>query len=84
LILNLEQTDNVEYAHPLPGSFTKPRPADGGEYCSCFFMGLSIVFQPNGAKTVDLTPAVTDFTQVVKDWPVKSTSMDIRVRYVRR
>jgi len=50
-----------------------------------FFMGLSLNIQKNnGPKTIDLTPAVTDFTQVVKDWPAKTATMDVRVRYVKR
>jgi len=40
LVLNLEQTENIEFAHPLPGGFPKPRPNNEGEFCSCFFYGI--------------------------------------------
>lgn len=49
-------------------------------------MGLTLNIPKNntGPKTVDLTPAVSDFIQAVKEWPPRTPSMDIRVRYVRR
>jgi len=88
LVLNLEQTDNIALAHPLPGANAKPK-KEGGEasseeLCSCFFIGLSLNIQKEGPKTIDLTPAVTDFTQVVKEWPAKTATMDLRVKYVKR
>jgi len=36
LVLNLEQTPNIEFAHPLPGGTAKPRPNNEGEFCSFF------------------------------------------------
>jgi len=80
----LEQTPNIQIAHPLPGGFSKPRPNNEGEFCSCFFIGLSLNIQKNSKATIDLTPPVTDFTGVVKDWPMKTATMDVRVRYVKR
>lgn len=48
-------------------------------------MGLSLNFSASsGPKTVDLTPAVTDFTSAVKEWPGRSVTMEIKVKYLRR
>ena len=102
LVLNLEQTPNLQFAHPYPSSFPLEvkswtiREDETGqestkkEYGSCFFIGLGLNLSkstgttPTGPKTIDLTPAVTDFTQAVKEWPIKSNSMDLRIKYVKR
>jgi len=87
LISNLEQTPNLQYAVPFPTSFTNNSTENGTTvYCSCFFLGLILNLAKNnsGPKTVDLTPAVTDFSSAVKEWPTRTPSMDIRVRYMHR
>lgn len=58
-------------------------------YCTNFFIGLTLNFEKDSSgngvvnKTVDLTPAVTDFTSAVKEWAPKTPTMDIQVRYIR-
>eukprot|EP01114_Cavostelium_apophysatum_P005495 TRINITY_DN1654_c0_g1_i1.p1 TRINITY_DN1654_c0_g1~~TRINITY_DN1654_c0_g1_i1.p1 ORF type:complete len:636 (-),score=113.17 TRINITY_DN1654_c0_g1_i1:158-2065(-) len=92
LVSNLEQTQNLQYAHPYPSSFPNNATSvgeNGAEvvtsYCSVFFMGLTLNFTNTaGPKTVDLTPAVTDFSSAVKEWAPKTPSMDIRIRYIPR
>jgi len=90
LILNLEQTPNLKYAIPFPQSYQHNALDLTGStiYQSSFFMGLTLNLPktPAGAPpaTVDLTPAVTDFVQAVKEWPQRTSTMDITVRYLRR
>jgi poly(A) polymerase Pap1 len=98
LVLNLEQTPNMQYAIPYPSGFQleiktissvneEGQETSKNEHGSCFFIGLQLNIQKSsqgGPKTIDLTPAVTDFTQAVKEWPPKSPSMDIRIKYVKR
>jgi len=47
-------------------------------------MGLVLNLPKTGPKTVDLTPAVSDFTQAVKEWTPRTNTMDLRVKYVSR
>jgi len=87
LILNLEQTPNVKFAHPYPSSFENHTIEQEKitNYLSSFFMGLTLNFtNTSGPKTVDLTPAVSDFTTAVKEWGVRTPSMEIKVKYLRR
>lgn len=92
LISNLEVTPNLQYAHPYPNFYPcNTVDKESGSvtlYCSCFFMGLTLNLpktkEGSGPKTIDLTPAVADFTAAVKEWPGKTASMDVRVRYVSR
>jgi len=87
LIMNLEQTPNVKFAHPFPSSFENHVVEQDkiANYISSFFMGLTLNFtNTSGPKTVDLTPAVSDFTTAVKEWTVRTPSMEIKVKYLRR
>jgi len=47
-------------------------------------MGLVLNLPKTGPKTVDLTPAISDFTQAVKEWTPRTNTMDLRVKYVSR
>ena len=49
-------------------------------------MGLTLNVQKNstGSKTVDLTPAATEFSQSVKEWVDRTPSMDVRIRFIPR
>jgi poly(A) polymerase Pap1 len=86
LILNLEQV--VKYASPCPNSFQHNIAEDSRTiYCSDFFLGLTInITKIPGAppQPIDLTPAVTDFVQTIKEWPQKTPTSDIKVRYVKK
>jgi poly(A) polymerase len=87
LILNLEQTPNLQHAHPHPKFFPCHVTDENKAIvscCSCFFMGLILNLPATGPKTVDLTPAVSDFTAAVKEWAPKTPSMDIHVRYLNK
>jgi poly(A) polymerase len=87
LILNLEKINNIEYVHPYPSSFLYPITENEAIlHSSSFFLGLALNIQKNstGPKTIDLTPAVVDFTQTIKEWSSKLPTMDIKVRYVKR
>lgn len=54
--------------------------------CSSFFMGLifNLPKEKNGMRSVDLTPAVKDFTFTVKEWQGRTNGMDVRVHYRRQ
>jgi len=90
LILNLEQTQNLKYASPYPVSYQHNNIVENDRtiYCSSFFLGLTLDIPktplPGVPATVDLTPAVTDFVQIIKEWPQKDQTSDIKVRYLRR
>ena len=50
-------------------------------------MGLTFNLPPSTketGKSVDLTPAVGDFTLRVREWPDRTTGMDVRVHYLRK
>jgi len=52
-----------------------------------FFLGLTLntTKNPNGTPTtIDLSPAVIDFVQAIKEWPQKQPTSDIKVRYLKR
>jgi len=88
LIQYLEQTENLHYAHPYPSPF-QHNSLEGETvrlWASSFFLGLllNLPKDSTGPKTVDLTPAVREFTQAVKEWPPRTTSMDIKIRHLIR
>lgn len=88
LIQNLEQTPNVKYAMPNPTAFPcNYVEKDTTIWCTSFFMGLILDLSSDsssGPKTINLTPAVSEFVAAVKEWPSRTPTMDIRVKYVRR
>lgn len=88
LISNLEQTPNLQYAHPFPSFFARHAKEESSDtiktYCTIFFMGLVVNLSEQGSRTIDLTPAVSDFTQAVKEWPPKTPDMDIKISYLLR
>jgi len=82
LIKQLEQTRNVEAAHPYPKFYDLTH--EKWECCSAFFMGL--IFGPE-KTSIDLTPAVVNFTTMIKNWPHRDPEgkhTDVCVRYVIR
>lgn len=90
LIQKLEVTPYVQNAQPFPKTFENPQsPYPGFPFCSSFFMGLIFDLPKDkgaaaGGKSVDLTPAVGDFTFTVKEWQGRTSGMDVRVHYLRR
>jgi len=84
LLLKLEQTINVKSAQPFPKCFSTSNTISEFPFSSCYFLGLVFKDIPKGAnRSVDLTPAVSDFTCTVKDWPNRSPEMDVRVHYIQ-
>jgi poly(A) polymerase len=95
LIQKLEVTPYVQNAQPFPKMFENPQSPYQGQgfpFCSSFFMGLIFDLPKDkgaaggaaGGKSVDLTPAVGDFTFTVKEWQGRTNGMDVRVHYLRK
>jgi poly(A) polymerase len=87
LILKLEQTPHMQHAHPYPRWYSNPQPVAGFTYVSSYFMGLIFNLpkdKATGPRSVDLTPAVSDFTFAIKEWQGRTQGMDVRVHYLRR
>eukprot|EP01119_Soliformovum_irregulare_P025754 TRINITY_DN9624_c0_g1_i1.p1 TRINITY_DN9624_c0_g1~~TRINITY_DN9624_c0_g1_i1.p1 ORF type:complete len:640 (+),score=158.21 TRINITY_DN9624_c0_g1_i1:48-1967(+) len=88
LIQFLENTPNLQYASPFPASFPSNVEVDGQvtQWKSSFFLGLILNFNkggvPSTVKTVDLTPAVADFMEVIKEWAHKTAGMSARIKYL--
>jgi len=94
LILRLENTLNMSFAHPYPQLFTNndpipppDLPVNNGpthaKYCFSAFLGLS--FSDIAKKgTVDLTPAVNEFQYQIDDWPRREPGMYLYIRHLLR
>jgi len=84
MLLRLEQTPGVAFAHPHTKTFTYLHPQYA--HCAVFFLGLSLSSQVSGtaSSTVDLTPAVIEFRQQVDAWPEKSSGMALDVNWVKQ
>jgi len=90
LIQKLEITPYVQHAHPFPKLFSNVA-QPSFPFCSSFFMGLTFNL-PKDAKgpgaaagrSVDLTPAVGDFSFTVKEWAGRTAGMEVRVHYIRK
>lgn len=84
LVANLEQTENLQHAYPYPKSFIAERKEDENLFRSYFFMGLKLNITQTGSKTIDLSPAVLEFSRLVKEWPTRESTMDIKILYILR
>ncbi|EGG19374.1 polyA polymerase [Cavenderia fasciculata] len=86
LISNLEQTPNMKFAIPYAKSFANKASAVNGGICTCFFMGLQFNFSTaiGADKNVDLTGAVTSFTNLIKDWPGKLPTIEMKIHYIKK
>lgn len=95
-------TPNLKYSYPFPTPFrnylkeeTNNTNIEPTIYRTYFYMGLSLPPSnnvPNTPRTIDLTPAVTKFIQIVKEWPPKGSAdnkfpqitADIKISYLKQ
>jgi hypothetical protein len=88
LIAKFEQTPHVLYAHPFPKSFDNTAPTEQFPYSSCYYMGLAFnlpkASNGKGVRSIDLTPAVSDFSFAINEWAERSPAMDLKVNYLKR
>ena len=70
----------VQDAHLWPTGF----PTSTGRYPHGVYFFFGMTFSQQKGISIDLTPAVTDFTTLVLQWSAREPEMDIRVFPVRR
>eukprot|EP01090_Pellita_catalonica_P015252 TRINITY_DN408_c0_g1_i1.p1 TRINITY_DN408_c0_g1~~TRINITY_DN408_c0_g1_i1.p1 ORF type:complete len:766 (-),score=108.03 TRINITY_DN408_c0_g1_i1:21-2318(-) len=86
LIRQLEGMLYLKYGIPHPDHFDTGVP-EGSKWthCTSFFFALVFDIGPDMPKNVNLTPAVANFTRLLKSWPdVILDSMDVQITPVRR
>lgn len=88
----------MKYSYPFPSPFHHNLKEENSDtislYRTYFYMGLSLNLPssnsaPPGSRVIDLTPAVSKFIQLVKDWPPKGTEIknitaDIKIIYLKQ
>eukprot|EP01094_Clydonella_sp_ATCC50884_P018558 TRINITY_DN3452_c0_g1_i3.p1 TRINITY_DN3452_c0_g1~~TRINITY_DN3452_c0_g1_i3.p1 ORF type:complete len:602 (-),score=122.15 TRINITY_DN3452_c0_g1_i3:379-2184(-) len=86
LVGKLEQTTFIGHAVPLPASFKDPKSEH--EHSLTYFMGLEFDFEKEPVlksvgRSVDLTPAVREFTMTVMEWHPRLPGMEVQVQCLR-
>ena len=84
-IRSLEENNN---AHPHPLPYPYPLPDDEQLFGQCFYIGMQFTANKmvNGKMAeihIDLTPSITSFMQVVKEFMKFEEGMDVAVTHLK-